>query len=889
LSSSQKGHIFISYRRADSEGYAGRIYDRITPQFGADAVFMDVDTIDAGVDFVKVLEEAVQSCDVLVALIGRRWLNLKDVNGVRRLDSPEDFVRVEIATALNRDIRVIPVLVGGASMPDSTELPENLKSLARRNALTVNHATFHADMSRLIEHLERALQAAEDSKILKAKKLQEEQARKERQAQIDKLLHQADTALNLSDWKLAGEKLKEIVEIDPGHLEAQAKLELVEEKLAALEEQKKIESREKEEEKRGKEKKEREAAAKAQAERLAREKTKTEEKVRQATLRKERQREIMEKVKTFFANAGKLPYYIGGGIVLLFTLGYIISNIELPAKSETTNTPAALIPATGTTEVSSIPTPEFGIGSIMVSEKEGMVMVYVPAGEFRMGSENGEDDEKPVHTVYLDAYWIDQTEVTNAMYAKCVAAGACDLPGGTTSITRDSYYGNSEYDDYPVIYVSWNDAVAYCEWAGRRLPTEAEWEKAASWDEEQQTQRKYPWGDAIDESYANYSHSVGDTTAVDSYEKGVSFYGAYDMAGNVWEWIADWYDSDYYNISSNNNPTGSSSGEYRVLRGGPWGSGVNGVRSAARVWYDPTSPLNLIGFRCSRSAVAPEPNSTSLPTSTSLPAITSTSTKIPSTPTLTFVPAPPIATEVSELDGMTLVYVSLGESLMGSTEYGESDEFPAHVVGLYAYWIDQYEVTNGMYARCVEAGECDPPSSSSSSTRDSYFGNPEYDDYPVIYVSWDDAKTYCEWAGRRLPTEAEWEKAAGWDDDQFVHRIYPWGNSLDCSLANYGGKEEGCVGDTTVVGSYENGVSYYGAYDMAGNVTEWVADWYDSGYYDSSPLENPTGPASGSLVVNRGGAWSDSGYYVRSAERAGVYPTGAGNYRIGFRCARSAE
>ncbi len=182
MTTPQKGRIFISYRRTDSAGYAGRIYDRLTAHFGVDAVFMDVDTIEAGVDFVEVLQNAVQSCDVLVALIGRRWLNIKDVNGKRRLDNPEDFVRVEIAAALDRDIRVIPVLVDGAPMPLSTELPGNLKPLARRNALQVNHHSFNADAYRLISQLELALKAAEDSRILKARRLQEERERNEREA-----------------------------------------------------------------------------------------------------------------------------------------------------------------------------------------------------------------------------------------------------------------------------------------------------------------------------------------------------------------------------------------------------------------------------------------------------------------------------------------------------------------------------------------------------------------------------------------------------------------------------------------------------------------------------------------------------------------------------------
>ena len=173
---SQKGRIFISYRRVDSEGYAGRIYDRLAPYFGDDAIFMDVDDIPAGVDFVKFLENEVQSCDVLIALIGRQWVNVKDKQGNRRLDNPKDFVRIEIATALKRDIRVIPVLLGGIGMPQISELPENLQSLTRRNGLPVYHHSFHADTNRLIKHLENALDAVE-----KAHKEQEEKGRKERE------------------------------------------------------------------------------------------------------------------------------------------------------------------------------------------------------------------------------------------------------------------------------------------------------------------------------------------------------------------------------------------------------------------------------------------------------------------------------------------------------------------------------------------------------------------------------------------------------------------------------------------------------------------------------------------------------------------------------------
>ena len=151
---------------------------------------MDVDTIEAGVDFVEVLQNAVQRCDVLVALIGRRWLDSKDANGKRRLDNPEDFVRIEVAAALDRDIRVIPVLVDGVIMPNSTELPGNLKPLARRNALQVDHQSFNLDVQRLISQLELALKAAERAK---AEKLRIDQEALEKKAADEKRVREAAT------------------------------------------------------------------------------------------------------------------------------------------------------------------------------------------------------------------------------------------------------------------------------------------------------------------------------------------------------------------------------------------------------------------------------------------------------------------------------------------------------------------------------------------------------------------------------------------------------------------------------------------------------------------------------------------------------------------------
>jgi formylglycine-generating enzyme required for sulfatase activity len=180
------------------------------------------------------------------------------------------------------------------------------------------------------------------------------------------------------------------------------------------------------------------------------------------------------------------------------------------------------------------------------------------------------------------------------MYQQCENAGVCRAPQNSSSYTRTSYYGASQFAEYPVIYVSWDDAVAYCAWAWRELPTEAQWEKAARGTDG----RTYPWGEGIDASKANYNSNIGDTSAVGSYPAGASPYGAYDMAGNVWEWVADWYDSGYYSRSPDNNPTGPTSGEYRVLRGGGWDLNDYYQRSADRGNYDPTNRDIYVGFRC---------------------------------------------------------------------------------------------------------------------------------------------------------------------------------------------------------------------------------------------------------------------------------------------------
>ncbi len=245
---------------------------------------------------------------------------------------------------------------------------------------------------------------------------------------------------------------------------------------------------------------------------------------------------------------------------------------------------------------SSIPQPT-ATESGMYADIDGMRLITIPVGSFLMGSDDAGDPEYPQHSAYLEEYVIDQHEVTNAQYALCVEAGGCSEPHSDSSNKHAIYYTASVYADFPVINVDWFQAKAYCEWAGGSLPTEAQWEKAGRGTDG----RLYAWGDQQPNVVLlNYNGTLSDTSAPCSFTSGNSPFGLCDVAGNVWEWVNDWYASDYYEQSPTNDPGGPEDGDYKVIRGGSWGSIAELVRIFDRESKRPDYWNNDLGFRCVR-------------------------------------------------------------------------------------------------------------------------------------------------------------------------------------------------------------------------------------------------------------------------------------------------
>ena len=245
---------------------------------------------------------------------------------------------------------------------------------------------------------------------------------------------------------------------------------------------------------------------------------------------------------------------------------------------------------------------------IRISEKDSMRMVYIPAGEFTMGSNEIHENEIPEHIVYLDGYWINETPVTNIMYAGFLNYSKIEKDIDLETLfnfkvnNRIIYRNNKwvaieRYAQHPVVWITWFGASAYSKWAGRQLPTEAQWEKAARGTDS----RIFPWGNLIpDKRPVNFNFNIGNTSEVGIFPDGASPFGVLDMAGNVWEWVADWYDRKYYSSQKQwRNPVGpDENSSHRVLRGGSWNSNSDNIRSSYRLGSFPSTTYLSFGFRC---------------------------------------------------------------------------------------------------------------------------------------------------------------------------------------------------------------------------------------------------------------------------------------------------
>jgi eukaryotic-like serine/threonine-protein kinase len=304
--------------------------------------------------------------------------------------------------------------------------------------------------------------------------------------------------------------------------------------------------------------------------------------------------------------------WVAVGLVVLVVIG----GVALGAWALANAGKAQPVARASTQPAASVTMGEPKAGSTRVVDKDGMQQVFVPGGPFAMGTDDATApaEEKPKHVVALDACWMDQTEVTNAMFNKFASS-----TGYQTEAQKDGMgfaYINGQWKDvpgadwlhpqgpsstiknrsnHPVVQVTWNDARAYCRWAGRHLPTEAQWEKAARGGDG----RKYPWGeDQPNPALLNFDQQIHETTQVGLYPTGASVYGALDMAGNVWEWAVDWYDATYYLSSPGSNPVGPITGQARVVRGGSWFDPADSVRTTIRLKLDAPSRGSNIGFRC---------------------------------------------------------------------------------------------------------------------------------------------------------------------------------------------------------------------------------------------------------------------------------------------------
>ncbi len=438
-------------------------------------------------------------------------------------------------------------------------------------------------------------------------------------------------------------------------------------------------------------------------------------------------------------------------------------------------------------------------------------------------------DESPRHLVDVASFRIGRVPVTNAQYRVFVEETGhrppSSWPSGAVPVGQE---------EVPVTYVSWHDAWAFCAWAGVRLPTEAEWEAAASGGDG----RLWPWGDVPpDAGSAVYERGIGGPSKAGILAGSAAPCGALDLAGNVVEWVSSAYRP--YPYASLDGREDRDSPEPRVARGGAYIHGADGIRCAARQAFLAGAIDTYIGLRVAAAAGTDH-----------------------------------VLLELVDVPGGRF---PIGRDPVDERAPAMPDEVPRAELHLDAFEISLTPVTNDQYAAFVGASGHRPPLHWPGEEPPAGLGS-----HPVTYVDHGDATAFCAWLGARLPTEAEWEKAARGADA----RLYPWGDDPPANAhATYGGSIKQ-RGGTTAVGLHSDGAGPYGLLDMAGNVWEWVATCYAPYPYD--PRDGRDDAGSAGERVLRGGSYASPGGHLRCAARSRSFPGRLASH-IGFRVARGAH
>ncbi|MCY3018741.1 MAG: SUMF1/EgtB/PvdO family nonheme iron enzyme [Planctomycetota bacterium] len=569
-----------------------------------------------------------------------------------------------------------------------------------------------------------------------------------------------------------------------------------------------------------------------------------------------------------------------------------------------------------------------------------MEMVLVPAGEFDMGSNDGEACETPVHKVRISRpFYIGKYDVTVAQFR--AFANAAEYRTDAEKCNRGHSVGDGKWqemngitwrtpgfkqdDDHPVVVVTWNDAQEFCKWATRlagrtvRLPTEAEWEYAARGS----GSPRYPWGDRWEGIMANVADASlrragfnmrwGEIKENDGYPftspggayKNASWCGAYDMAGNVWQWCQDYFSDKYYGESPSTDPSGPGTGEDHVLRGASWTKHPNDCRSARRLRHGPDGRNSDSGFRVVLDSSAPT-NVAVQPAPVTVKPETRPwplhDGKEPVTDYAKRVRLP--ATETLDLGGgakLEFVLVPAGTFTMGSPEdepgrEEDGREGPQHEVTITKpFYMGKYEVTVAQFRRFVESTKHVTDAEKAGNKGRGWDGGwkelvnvnwkqpnfPQEDNYPVCLISWNDAQAFVSWAAQatartvRLPSEAKWEYACR---AKTTTRFYVGQEDKDLDKAGWFAGNSGRK--THPVG--QKAPNAWGLYDMHGSVFEWCEDRGQKDYYKESPRNDPLGPTAGNGRLFRGGSWFDSSRHSRSAHREWGGPTFRSS-ELGFR------